>query len=466
MSAPATAEDVIRLIRRSKLVEEGRLDAYLRGWDRAGGMPEEPRRLAAAFIRDGLLTFFQAEQVLLGKYRGFTLGKYRILERLGHGGMGRVFLCEHLFMRRRVAIKVLPPARAKEQSSLARFYREARATAALDHPNIVRSHDVDQDGDLHFLVMEYVDGVSLKKLVRKAGPLSVARACDYVRQAAVGLQHAHDAGLVHRDMKPGNLMVDRDGLVKILDLGLAQFRDDAPEAAAGSDSDVMLGTVDYVAPEQTVSGRVDARADVYGLGATFYFLLTGRPPFPEGSDADKLLAHRNATARPLAEFCDVPVELSELVGRMLAKSPADRPQACGAVAAALRPFCADAVAPPSDDELPRLSPAARGSAEPGRIPVAARPGGPTGRGGPGSSGSLSQFNLPQSGSGSRSSYSYRTKSAVGRGDTRAPDDTARTSRRTAADADQNPPMRWLVLVAAASALGACLGIMLWSRLAG
>jgi hypothetical protein len=186
----------------------------------------------------------------------------------------------------------------------------------------------------------------------------------------------------------------------------------------------------------------------------------------DGSDADKLLAHRKATARPLAEFCDVPIELSELVGRMLAKSPADRPQACGAVAAALGPFCTDVVAPPSDDELPRLSPAARGSAEPGRIPVAVRPGGASGRSDPGSSGSLSQFNLPQSGSGSRSSCSYRSKSAVGRGDTRAPDDTARTSRRASADPDQNPPLRWLALVAAASALGACLGIMLWSRLAG
>lgn len=472
MSIPTTCDDVLRLIRRSKLVDESKLEAYLRKWDEVGGLPTEPRKVAGAFVRDGLLTYFQAEQVLLGKYRGFTLGKHRILERLGYGGMGQVFLCEHMFMRRRVAIKVLPPVKARDDIALARFYREARATAALDHPNIVRSHDVDQEGDLHFLVMEYVDGVSLTKLVKKFGPLDVARACDYARQAAIGLQHAHDCGLVHRDMKPGNLMVDRDGVVKILDLGLARFKDEVGDQAGHPSEEVLLGTVDYVAPEQTVNSKVDARADVYSLGCTLYYLLTGRPPFPEGADADKLHAHQRQTPTPVAQLRDVPAELSNLIERMLAKSPDDRPQACGAVAAALSPFCTEYVAPPSPRELPRLSPAAMGPAEPGRVPAAAGDSVSRESDRGSGSGSLSQFNLPISGTGSRSSQflAGRRSRSGSLADTRvradAREDTAISRPRVVPVDDSNPPLRWLILVAAASALGACLGIMAWSRFAG
>ncbi|MBX7105452.1 MAG: serine/threonine protein kinase [Gemmataceae bacterium] len=471
MAAPATNIDVVRLVRRSKLVDEAKLDAYLRRWDDAGGLPAEPKIMAGALVRDGLLTYFQAEQILLGKYRGFTLGKHRILERLGYGGMGQVFLCEHMFMRRRVAIKVLPPAKARDEVALARFYREARATAALDHPNIIRSHDVDHEGDLHFLVMEFVDGVSLTKLVKKFGPLDVSRACDYVRQAALGLQHAHDAGLVHRDMKPGNLMVDRDGTVKILDLGLARFKDESSEQGhATSDNDMLLGTVDYVAPEQTVNNKVDARADIYALGGTLYFLLTGRPPFPEGSDNDKLHAHQSKVPPPLRELREVPGELSDLVARMLAKRPADRPQACGAVAAALAPFCTEVVLPPAPWELPRLSPAAMGPAEPGRVPAAAQPFSVDLDPGSGS-GSLSQFNLPASATGSRSSqHPEGRRSRASRGDTRpradGREETVSSRTRIRPHEDPNPPLRWLVIVAAASALGACLGILLWSRITG
>src|SRR5207302_1260574 len=152
----------------------------------------------------------QAEHFLQGKWRNFTIaGKYKLLEHLGSGGMGSVYLCEHKSMRRRVAIKVLPPGKSDEESSIERFYREARAVAALDHPNIVRAHDIDNDGKMHFLVMEYVDGSSLQSIVKRSGPLDVARAAHYIHQAALGLDHAHQAGLVHRDIKPANLLVDR-----------------------------------------------------------------------------------------------------------------------------------------------------------------------------------------------------------------------------------------------------------------
>src|SRR5262249_10169991 len=160
------------------------------------------------------------DQLLQGKWKRFTIGKYKVLERLGQGGMGSVYLCEHKLMRRRVAVKVLPTAKADDPSSLERFYREARAVAALDHPNIVRAYDTAQDRRWRFFAMEPVDGARVREIIKKTGPMDVLRACHYIRQAALGLQHAHDAaGLVHRDIKPGNILVDRNGIVKILDMG-------------------------------------------------------------------------------------------------------------------------------------------------------------------------------------------------------------------------------------------------------
>src|SRR3984957_14159894 len=204
MPAPSTIEDFLELVRKSGVVEEKRLNAHVDKLRAAGPLPAEPIRLATQFVRDGIITHFQAEQIMQGKWRRFTIGKYKVLERLGSGGMGSVYLCEHKFMRRRVAVKVLPAAKAEDPASLERFYREARAAAALDHPNIVRAYDIDQDENLHFLVMEYVDGASFQELIKKSGPLNVLRACHYIRQAAIGMQHAHEAGLVHRDIKPGN----------------------------------------------------------------------------------------------------------------------------------------------------------------------------------------------------------------------------------------------------------------------
>ena len=171
MPAPSSIDDLLKLIRKSGMVEEPRLLSYLEQLKLSGNAPLDVRKLAGSMVKDGVLTYFQAEQFMLGKWRGFTIGKYKLLERIGFGGMGQVFLCEHMYMRRRVAIKVLPPAKAEEPASLGRFYREARAAAALDHPNIVRTHDIDQDGNLHFLVMEYVEGSSLLEIVKKTGPL-------------------------------------------------------------------------------------------------------------------------------------------------------------------------------------------------------------------------------------------------------------------------------------------------------
>ncbi len=192
MATPSNIAEFLDLVQKSGVVEDKRLTTYLDKLRASGTMPTEATPLASLLVRDGVLTHFQAEQFLQGKWQRFTIGKYKVLERLGSGGMGSVYLCEHKLMQRRVAVKVLPTAKAEDPASLDRFYREARAVAALDHPNIVRAYDIDQDEKLHFLVMEYVDGASLQEIIKKTGPMEVLRACHYIRQAALGLQHAHE----------------------------------------------------------------------------------------------------------------------------------------------------------------------------------------------------------------------------------------------------------------------------------
>ncbi|MCS6852330.1 MAG: protein kinase [Gemmataceae bacterium] len=371
MAAPATVGEFLELVRKSGVIDEKRLDTHIQQLRSASALPEDPGKLAGILVRDGILTHFQAEQFLLGKWRRFTIGKYKVLERLGSGGMGSVYLCEHKFMRRRVAVKVLPTAKAEDPSSLERFYREARAVAALDHPNIVRAYDIDQDENLHFLVMEYVDGSSLQDIVKKFGPLTPLRAAHYIRQAANGLQHAHQAGLVHRDIKPGNLLVDRNGVVKILDMGLARFFRDEQDALTKKYDENVLGTADYLAPEQAIdSHAVDIRADIYSLGATFYFTLTGSPPFAEGTVAQKLIWHQTRQPKPIRSLRpEVPEGLAAIIEKMMAKDPKQRYQTPAEVSEALAPWTAKPIPPPSEAEMPRLSPAAMAApnfADPGQ----------------------------------------------------------------------------------------------------
>lgn len=468
MAAPATAEELLSVVRQAQLTDEVRLDAYLRRLDELNLRPTDAKTMVRRLVADGFLTYFQAEQVLLGKHRGFVLGKYKILERLGHGGMGQVFLGEHLYMRRRVAIKVLPLTQAEDPVALEQFYREARATAVLDHPNLVRSHDIDQEGPVHFLVMEFVDGVSLRKLVRRHGPLEIDRACEYIRQAAAGLQHAHEAGLVHRDIKPGNLMVDRDGVVKIFDLGLARFHRDAQESA---DHKSIVGTADYVAPEQVVnSSKVDIRADIYALGCTFYYLLTGQAPFPDGSDAEKMQWQQTRQPTPISKIRPIPVELAAIIEKMMAKQPGDRFTAPAAVVVALEPFCTSFVPPPKPSELPRLSVAAQLSLGSNRWPavrVERRQAVADGN-------SLSQFELPRSDDDRKSSFFQRSGSgsierpSSHRADTRprasAKDDTVVAKSRFRIGGQTFITAHRLISIAIASAIGTIIGFYVWTWL--
>jgi eukaryotic-like serine/threonine-protein kinase len=362
MPAPTTVDEFIDLVRKSAVLEDGRLSSYAQSLRSDAAAPRDLSALAGRFVQDGLLTYFQAEQFLQGKWKRFSIGKYKVLEKLGSGGMGQVFLCEHKLMRRRVAVKVLPTAKAADPSSLDRFYREARAVAALDHPNIVRAYDIDQDDNLHFLVMEYVDGASLQEMIRKSGAMDPIRACHYMYWSAVGLQHAHQAGLIHRDIKPGNILVDRQGVVKILDLGLARFFHDENDEITKKYDESVLGTADYLAPEQAVDSHgVDGRADIYSLGATFYFLLTGQPPFAEGTVAQKLLWHQSKSPKPVREVRpEVPEAVAKVVSKMMAKKPDDRYQSPGELAEALLPFTQTPIPPPPESEMPQLSAAAQG----------------------------------------------------------------------------------------------------------
>jgi len=336
MSAPRTIDQFLDVVKKSGVLDESRLDARVDQLLESASSPENPTSLAASLVREGFLTRWQADQFLQGKHRGFQIGDYNILDRLGAGGMSCVYLCKHRAKPLRVAVKVLPKSMADDDTMLKRFYREARASAALDHPNVIHAYEIDQTDQFHYMVMEYIEGSSLEDIVIKEGPLPVPRAVKYVRQAAAGLQYIHESGLVHRDIKPGNLLLDyAKDAVKILDMGLARFFNDNEELLTRG----VLGTVDYFAPEQTMdSHAVDIRADIYGLGGTMSFLLTGSPPFEGGSVIEKIKGHRQLEPRPIRMIRpDVPEALVAVILKMMAKDPAQRYQVPAEVAEALVP---------------------------------------------------------------------------------------------------------------------------------
>jgi serine/threonine protein kinase len=266
--------------------------------------------------------------------------RYRLLERLGAGGMGVVYKAEHRLMERVVALKVIHKHLTARPTAVDRFRQEVRAAARLSHPNIVTAYDADQAGEVHFLVMEFVEGHGLDRLLERLGPFSIRQACHLVQQAALGMQHAFERGMVHRDIKPANLLVTPAGRVKILDFGLARFFRESEQGGTITPSGTVVGTPDYIAPEQALDSRqADIRADIYSLGCTLYHLLAGRPPFPEGTLLQKLMAHQELTPKPVTAFRDdVSPELAGVLERMLAKEPARRYQTPAEVARELMPL--------------------------------------------------------------------------------------------------------------------------------
>ena len=333
--AKPTVTQFVDLVKRSGLVDDERLSEALSGVDLV--TVNDSGIIASNLTKAGLLTEWQSEKLLQGRHKGFYLGKYKLLNHIGTGGMGAVYLAEHRVMRHRVAIKLLPTHLASQTSYLERFHQEARASARLNHPNMVRASDVDHEENIHYLVMEYVEGSDLQAIVSRSGPLPFRMAADYTRQAAEGLAYAHRSGLIHRDIKPANLLVDKTGTVKILDMGLARFSDETQGSLTVEYDQKMIGTVDYLSPEQALnSHNVDARVDIYSLGCTLYFMLTGDAPFPEGTISQRLMQHQSAEPADIRKTRpDAPEALIVICRKMMAKAAGDRYQTADDVAQAL-----------------------------------------------------------------------------------------------------------------------------------
>ncbi len=307
--------------------------------------PKDVQQLARALVQHGKLTKYQAQAVYEGKTKGLVFGEYVVLDKLGEGGMGVVLKARHRRMDRLVAIKVLSSAAMKHAGAVERFHREVQAAAKLEHPNIVTAYDATEHQGMHYLAMQYVDGKDLASIVRDHGPMGVREAVECILQAARGLQYAHSKGIVHRDIKPGNLLLDKDGTVKILDMGLALIA--GAEAALGGPERLtatgqVMGTCDYMSPEQALDSHLaDQRTDIYALGCTLYRLLTGHPPYQGETLMQILLAHQQA---PIPSLCEarpeVPAELDTCFQRMVAKKPEDRYQSMAEVVAELEALLA------------------------------------------------------------------------------------------------------------------------------
>jgi serine/threonine-protein kinase len=357
--ATITAQNLVETLQRGRILKAAQLEGAATLQQRF----PEPNALVAELVRRGWLTAFQAKQLLAGFGQNLVFSSYVLLDRLGEGGSGQVFKARHLSMERIVALKVLRKDLLRDSEAVGRFFREIEVISQLAHPAIVHAYDAGVVGSVYFLAMEYVEGTTLDKLVKDSGRLAVPQACEYIRQAALGLQHAHERGLVHRDIKPGNLLVSGGGAsgeseksdsgssfsmqspwgtIKILDLGLARlqqpnWKSNTQQLTVLAGNSVMQGTPDYLAPEQALNFHAaDIRADIYSLGCTLYFLLAAEPPFSGGALTQKLMRHQQVEAPRIDKARDdVPAEVVKVLARMLAKQPGDRYQTPGEVAHAL-----------------------------------------------------------------------------------------------------------------------------------
>ncbi len=309
----------------------------------------EARYVAELMVEQGWVTAYQADQLLTGRSK-LNLGPYIITDWIGQGGMGQVFKANHHYMDRECAVKVLPTSKTTNES-LQGFMREIRMQARLDYPHLVRAYDAGQDGNVHYLVTEYVPGMDLRRLIKKNGPMSPNQAASIIMQAALGLQYAHEQGLIHRDVKPGNILVTPDGIAKVSDVGLAGFAADlTSDPRAGK----VVGTADYLSPEQIRSPlEVTAASDVYSLGCTLYYAICGKVPFPGGDTQSKLKRHLTETPWHPRKFAPtLSEEFIDIIADMMEKDPVRRTQTCAEVAARLEAWAVEPSSVPSEQWTP------------------------------------------------------------------------------------------------------------------
>ncbi len=319
-----TVTDLLTSMRTLRLLEPAQLDKVAA----VQAKIPEPQALLKKLVSQGWLTQFQAKMLYAGRGNELMLGSYVMIDKLGEGGMGEVYKAKNWKIGKTVALKVIRKERLKNATAVKRFHREIEMAARLSHPNIVQAFDAGQVGTTHFFAMELIEGQDLTDMVKQAGPLPVDKATEYIRQAALGLQHAHEKGLIHRDIKPSNIFVSRaDGTVKLLDMGLARM-DDSEDMSTLTQEGSVLGTIDYLAPEQALNAHTaDIRSDLYSLGCTFYYILAGKVPFDGGSATEKLLKHRLEEPKRLEEVRkDVPAAVVGVVRKLMAKRPEDRYQ--------------------------------------------------------------------------------------------------------------------------------------------
>lgn len=323
---PTTAsnlQEFVDTLQASQLLESKVVNRVVKSLD---GQSVDPEKVANLLVQKNLLTRYQVELLLRGKSQGFFIGTYKILSLLSSRSSGKVYLAHHTSLKRQVAIKVLPESQSSDSAKKARFEKEARTIAALDHQNILKVYDINEEGEILYLVMEYAEGVDLQKRLDKKLTLSADIAVGYILQAAAGLEHAHSKGMIHRDVRPGNLLVNKDGTIKLLEMGLSTARTDNQGQVEQSDhSHDGMKLHEYRSPEQLAGQTADQRSDIYSLGATLYALLTGVAPSPQGGVIQEL--HQVKAS--------VPRKVSDIVAKMMVTNPDERYQTMTEVRSAL-----------------------------------------------------------------------------------------------------------------------------------
>jgi eukaryotic-like serine/threonine-protein kinase len=348
-SPPVTVDDFLKTVLRSGLIDRRRLDVVLAGASLE--QRESAKVLADHMVRIGRLSRYQAQKLLKGTFLGLVMGLYQVLAPIGKGGMGTVYLARDHRDSRLAALKVLSPHKA-EGRMLARFLREMEISQKVDHPHIALTLETGKFHGAYYIAMEYIPGKTLFRLVTDEGPLRTPRAARLFAEVASGLEHAHAKGLVHRDLKPSNIMVTPHDHAKVLDLGLAIIQgEEVVDPAVTGGKGYIVGSMDYIAPEQTTdAAKVDRRSDIYGLGCCLYFAVSGKPPFPGGTNVDKIHCHRTQEPVPLLHLnASLPLPFVQIVGKMMAKDPARRYPTAKAVEEDMRAWAAGEPVQPLDN---------------------------------------------------------------------------------------------------------------------